>query len=290
MFLGGIRAFFELILRDAGDVDALVRDEVGMAGFADLDVVDDVGNLFQRDVDGGDADRALAAALGFGRDGRCECDHDGLGRGVKVGLGQKRLALAGVLAAGIPVFFEVGAAFLHVVEIGLEPAVFAERERADELLVRAIGVRLEPEAAAVGEGLLIELVDDVFREILLALVLVVIASVVGHVVAGDFHLVQHFVDFGAVRFQRLLHAARGKLGNVAVAAVGGDARDDDEADEDGRQQDQAHLELDAVEAVVVEERGCGWHGITPLVLFLFERIEFVIYVFAKGRWGPARET
>ena len=71
LFLGGVRAFFELVLRDAGDVDALVRDEVGMTRFADFDVIDDVGNLLQRDVDGGDADGAFAAALGFGRDGRC---------------------------------------------------------------------------------------------------------------------------------------------------------------------------------------------------------------------------
>ena len=56
------------------------------------------------------------------------------------------------------------------------------------------------------------------------------------------------MDLGAVRLQRLLHAARRELRDVAVAAVGSDAGDDDEADEDGWQQDQAHLELDAAEA------------------------------------------
>ena len=181
-------------------------------------------------------------------DRRSVCDHDDFRRRIEIRIGQVRLALAGLLAARVPIFIEIRAAFLHVVEIRLELAVFAERERTDKLFSRAIGERLEPDAAAVREALAVKLVNDVAGEVFLALRHIVRTGVVRHVLVGDLHLIEHLVDLGAVRLQRLLHAGRRELRDVAIAAEGRHARDDCEADQDGRQQNEAHLELDAAES------------------------------------------
>ena len=220
-----------------------MRQQERPARLADLDVVDDIGNLFQRNINRRHADVLFLFVINRG----CVGHHKHLGGRVEIRRREEELALAGLFAAGVPLLVQVRAALLHIVKVDFQLAVLAERERADELLVRAVGKRLEPKAAAIGEALAVKLIHDVLAQVLFALFLVVEAGVVGHVAAGNLHLVQHLVNLSAARFQRLLHAARRELGDVAIAAVGRHRRDDREAEQDSRQQDQAHLELHTAE-------------------------------------------